>query len=530
LNAIGGYAELLEMGVGGKLSEQQMEYITRIRASQQHLLAIINDVLDFSKIEAGRVELDASPFILREAIEASLDILAPTASKKGLELVYAVDEDLPVALVGDAGRLRQMLLNLLSNAVKFTERGEVVVTVGGTKLEGRTRRGPGEWEIRIDVRDTGIGIPPAAMSKLFQSFSQVDASIARRYGGTGLGLAISRRLAELMNGSLEAESSGTAGEGSTFHLVVRMPVAAAGAVAPSRPQRIEADLGGRSVLIVDDNATNRRILVAQTARWGMVPRETGSPLEALEWVRRGERFEIALFDLLMPDLDGLELAEKMGELRSNGKKREMPIVILSSIGLREREGAPVAAWLAKPVKPSALHDTVATVLLGGSVTRPLVTGEAARNGDQRPLGERHPLKILLAEDNPVNQKLAVRLLAQLSYTADLATDGREAVEAVEREPYDVVLMDVQMPALDGLGATREIRARWPDRPLWIVAMTANAMAGDREACIAAGMNDYISKPIRPAELAGALERTPSAAARTAAGAPARRKGARRARR
>ena len=527
LNAVIGMSGLL---LDTPLEDEQREFAETIRTSGDALLTIINDVLDFSKIEAGRVELDASPFILREAIEASLDILAPTASKKGLELVYAVDEDLPVALVGDAGRLRQMLLNLLSNAVKFTERGEVVVTVGGTQLEGRSRRGPGQWEIRIDVRDTGIGIPPAAMSKLFQSFSQVDASIARRYGGTGLGLAISRRLAELMDGSLEAESSGVAGEGSTFHLVVRMPVAAAGSVAPSRPQRIEADLSGRSVLIVDDNATNRRILVAQTARWGMVPRETGSPLEALDWVRRGERFEIALFDLLMPDLDGLELAEKIGELGSNGKKRDMPIVILSSIGLREREGASVAAWLAKPVKPSALHDTVATVLLGGSVTRPLLAGEAARNGDERPLGERHPLKILLAEDNPVNQKLAVRLLAQLSYTADLATDGREAVEAVEREPYDVVLMDVQMPALDGLGATREIRARWPDRPLWIVAMTANAMAGDREACIAAGMNDYISKPIRPAELSGALERTPSAAARSGTGAPARRKGARRARR
>ena len=333
-----------------------------------------------------------------------------------------------------------------------------------------------------------------------------------------------------MDGSLTAESSGEAGEGSTFHLVVRMGVAAAGSVAPTRPQRIEADLSGRSVLVVDDNATNRRILVAQTARWGMVPRETGSPLEALDWLRHGDHFDIALFDLLMPDLDGLELAARMAELGSNGADKGTPVIILSSIGLREREGAPVAAWLAKPVKPSALHDTVATVLLGASASLP--AAPVATDGDERPLGERHPLRILLAEDNPVNQKLAVRLLAQRGYTADLATDGRQAVDAVGREPYDVVLMDVQMPELDGLGATREIRARWPERPLWIIAMTANAMAGDREACIAAGMNDYISKPIRPNELAGALERAPIAdtAATSPSGKPTRRKGARRARR
>jgi GAF domain-containing protein/CheY-like chemotaxis protein len=505
LNAIIGMSGLL---LDTQLDAEQTEFAETIRTSGDALLTIINDVLDFSKIEAGRVDLESRPFVLRDAIEGSLDILAPSAAKKGLELVYAIDDDLPANLVGDAGRLRQMLLNLLSNAVKFTDRGEVVVTADGSRLAGDERE-PERWEVRIDVRDTGIGIPPDAMGKLFQSFSQVDASIARRYGGTGLGLAISRRLADLMGGSLEAESSGVAGEGSVFHLVVRLPMAPQDAVSPARPSRLDADLSGRSVLVVDDNATNRRILVAQTARWGMVPREAGSATEALGWLRSGERFDVALVDLLMPDLDGLGLAAEVAAMPSNGDARPMPIVILSSIGVRDREGAPIAAWLAKPVKPSALHDVIATVVLGTSADHPMRPEQVA--GDGVPLGRSHPLRILLAEDNEVNQKLALRLLAQMSYEADVAQDGAQAVQAVESREYDVVLMDVQMPELDGLEATRRIRSRLPDRPIWIVAMTANAMAGDREACLAAGMNDYISKPIRPAELAGALASVPKLA-------------------
>jgi CheY-like chemotaxis protein len=393
------------------------------------------------------------------------------------------------------------MLNLLSNAVKFTERGEVVVTVTGERLPARRSMYAPHWALRIEVRDTGIGIPAEAMDKLFQSFSQVDASIARRYGGTGLGLAISRRLAELMDGSLTAQSSGVAGEGSVFRLVLDLPEAPADSIISTRPMRIEADLSGRTVLIVDDNATNRRILVAQTARWGMVPRETGSPAEALAWLESGARFDIALFDLLMPEHDGLGLAERAAAVDG-----AMPVVILSSIGLRDREGGPLAAWLAKPIKPSALHDTIATILLGGEAVPEPATGQAVPGTR---LGERHPLRILLAEDNSVNQKLALRLLAQLAYDARVAGDGLEAIAAVESDDFDVILMDVQMPELDGLEATRRIRARWPERDIRIVAMTANAMAGDREACLAAGMNDYIAKPIRPAELEAALARATS---------------------
>ncbi len=360
------------------------------------------------------------------------------------------------------------------------------------------------------MRDTGIGIPDSAMSKLFQSFSQVDASIARRYGGTGLGLAISRRLAELMDGSLTAESSGRAGEGSVFHLVVRMPVAAADAVTSARPARLDADLSGRKVLIVDDNATNRRILSPRRHGGGWCRARPVRRSEALGWLRHGDRFDIALFDLQMPGSTVSSLRRR-SRSAANGSTAPMPVVILSSIGLRDRESDAISAWLAKPVKPSALHDAIASLLLGEAVDRAPAAGPEVRDGT--PPGERHPLRILLAEDNVVNQKLATRLLAQMAYAADVATDGREAVAAVTGGDYDVVLMDVQMPELDGLGATRQIRATHPATRPWIVAMTANAMAGDREACLAAGMNDYISKPIRPAELASALARAPRADAR-----------------
>jgi CheY-like chemotaxis protein len=263
------------------------------------------------------------------------------------------------------------------------------------------------------------------------------------------------------------------------------------------------------VLIVDDNATNRRILVAQTTKWGMVPRETGDPVEALRWLAAGEQPDIILSDLLMPEMDGVAFASRTRE--ANGAAAGPPVVILSSVGVRDRDEAKVAGWLAKPVKPSALHDTIATILLGAVIAEQGQAGMAPTDGaDTGRLGERHPLRILLAEDNAVNQKLALRLLSQMSYSAEVAGDGQQAIDALERGEFDVVLMDVQMPELDGLEATRRIRKRWPDRQLQIVAMTANAMAGDREACLAAGMDDYISKPIRPAELTAALERVPTA--------------------
>jgi CheY-like chemotaxis protein len=396
--------------------------------------------------------------------------------------------------VGDEGRLRQIVLNLLANAVKFTDRGEIEVAVGGSPLDADGAAGT--WRISVAVRDTGIGIPPDRMGRLFHSFSQADASISRRYGGTGLGLAISRRLAELMGGDLSASSTGVAGQGSTFQLSI---VAAASPDLTARVSPLaSSDLAGLRVLVVDDNATNRRILSALLRRWGMTPYDTASPRTALRRVADGERFDLAILDFHMPELDGAALASA---IRASEAGASTPVIILSSLGLHERTSESIAAFLVKPVKPSALHDAVATVLAGQASAVPVRT---ARPSVDRDLGARHPLRILLAEDNPVNQKIALRLLDRMGYRAQVAADGNEAIAALEASPFDVILMDVQMPELDGLEATRRIRNRWGTDGPRIIAMTANAMEGDREACLAAGMDDYIAKPIRPEALASAL--------------------------
>jgi CheY-like chemotaxis protein len=396
-------------------------------------------------------------------------------------------------VIGDEGRLRQMLLNLLSNAVKFTDQGEVELAVHGQPNVD----GPGgRWTLEFEIRDTGIGIPPDRMGHLFQSFSQADASISRRYGGTGLGLAISRRLAELMDCSLSADSDGIAGQGTVFHLEVRMHAAPPGSTPAPAPM---ADLAGRRARVVDDNATNRRIVVSLLDRWGIAARDTGSPVEALTWVEGGERFDVAIVDLHMPELDGITLATR---LRAAGAGASTAVVVLSSLGVHERPTDTIAAFLVKPVKPSALHDSLASALAGGEASDDERSGH---RGPDTALGERHPLRILLAEDNLVNQKLALRLLERMGYRADVAGNGLEAIDAIATSTYDVVLMDVQMPELDGLEATRRIRDRWPGPASpRIVAMTANAMDGDREACLAAGMDDYVAKPISPGTLEAAL--------------------------
>jgi signal transduction histidine kinase/DNA-binding response OmpR family regulator/HPt (histidine-containing phosphotransfer) domain-containing protein len=517
MNAVIGMSGLL---LDTKLDAEQQEFALTIRQSSEALLSLINDILDFSKIEAARMELESQPFDLRECLESALDLVAQRAQEKGLDLAYLVDEQTPEGIVGDSTRLRQILVNLLSNAIKFTETGEVVLSVtshrvksnvpgAGESVDRASDDGHGACELHFTVKDTGIGIPPERMDRLFKSFSQVDASTTRRYGGTGLGLAISKRLSELMGGTLWAESTGVPGQGATFHLTI--PAVAAPAPQSARLLNPQPLLSGKRVLIVDDNATNRRILVAQAASWQMLTRDTASPHEALEWVRQGEPFDVALLDVHMPEMDGLTLAAALRRLRD---ARALPLLMLTSLGRREAarsagvgsSAGPVefAAFLTKPIKPSQLLDVLVSIFAGQPVRVHQRAAEEQPTLDAQ-MGKRLPLRILLAEDNATNQKLALRLLARMGYQADVAVTGVEVLEALRRQPYDVVLMDVQMPEMDGLEATRAIHRDWPaDQRPYIIAMTANASAQDREEGLAAGMDDYVSKPIRVDELVKAL--------------------------
>jgi PAS domain S-box-containing protein len=486
MNAVIGMTDLL---LGTELTGEQREFAEVVRSSGDALLHVIDDILDYSKIEAGKLELEHEPFDLRECIERTLEIVAPRAWEKRIELGCLIDEDAPAGIVGDASRLRQVLLNLLSNAVKFTELGEVVVLVDAEQAT------QGQVRLELAVRDTGIGIPQDRMDRLFTSFSQVDASTTRRYGGTGLGLAISKRLVELMGGTIRAESE--EGKGSTF----RISLPAEQAELPTRPTVDDAlpQLLGKRVLVVDDNATNREIVTRHARAWRMEPVAVEGGAEALVLIDAGERFDIAVLDMMMPRMDGVELAR---EIRRRRSRRELPLLLLTSLGRLPQAGSSdqFDAQLAKPLRASQLYNALVRIVAEGD-DEPEPTAEAERPGTGA-----SSLRILLAEDNAVNQKVALRLLERLGYGADVASNGLEALEALERSRYDVVLMDVQMPELDGLDASRRICERWPDTRPHIIAMTANALPEDRDACFAAGMDDYVAKPIRPDVLAEALRR------------------------
>jgi PAS domain S-box-containing protein len=504
MNAILGMTSLL-LDTG--LTSEQRDYAETVRSSSDALLTIINGILDFSKIEAGKLELQRQPFDLRECVESALDLLAARATEKGLDLAYLLDEQVPAAVYGDVTRLRQILVNLLSNAIKFTEKGEVVLSVAARRKDedGRANQHPDEEsfsELHFAVRDTGIGISEEGRARLFRSFSQVDASTTRRYGGTGLGLAISKRLAELMGGTMWVESQ--PGVGTTFHFTILAEAAPTG----SRPylDTSQPQLAGKRVLIVDDNATNRLILTLQMQSWGMLPSACASGQEALAYVQVAVPFDVAILDMHMPDMDGLMLAEQIRHYRD---AQALPLVMFTSLGRREvdMQGVDIAAFIHKPIKPSHLYNALISLFV--EYPQPHMPQlEPTELQFDAGLGQRLPLRILLAEDNTVNQKLALRLLERMGYRADVVANGLEVLEALQRQRYDVILMDVQMPEMDGLEASRAIHEDWTaeQRPR-VVAMTANAMQGDREECLAAGMDDYLTKPIQIKALQAALERT-----------------------
>ncbi|MGI4846324.1 MAG: response regulator [Janthinobacterium lividum] len=498
LNAVIGMTSLL---LHTDINEEQRDYTETIRSSSEALLSIINDLLDYSKLEVGRLDLERHAFEVRRCVEDALDLLAPAASEKNLDLAYMLEPGVPATILADATRLRQILVNLLSNAIKFTHHGEVVVTVSSVAREG------GACRLAFAVRDTGIGIPAHRLEDVFTSFTQVDASTTRKYGGTGLGLTISRRLAEMMGGDLSVESE--VGRGSTFTFVIE-----AEAFDEQLAENVLRDratqVRGRRILIVDDNATNRRILMKQTLLWGMEPLAAASSVEAVDLVRDGHPFDVAILDMQMPDMDGARLAL---ELRKHRDRKALPLVLLTSVGQRPRADADAdaeamgafSAWLNKPIKPAALLEALQQVLgeRGGRAERaPLAPALAPRAGAE--------VDILVAEDNTINQKVIKQLLRHLGYRGDVVANGLEALEALERQEYPVILMDMQMPEMDGLEATRRLRQRFrgANAP-YIIAMTANAMPGDRERCLDAGMNDYVPKPIElevlDAALAAAVE-------------------------
>ncbi|MBL9201005.1 MAG: PAS domain S-box protein [Opitutaceae bacterium] len=492
MNGVIGMTSLL---LDSKLTPDQREFVETIRTSGDNLLTIINDILDFSKIESGKLELEEVEFALRDCVEGALDLLAPKCAEKDIDLLYEVADDVPVAVRGDPTRLRQVLVNLIGNAVKFTERGEIVLSVRAAP------HGDGRTEIAFAVRDTGIGISREGIARLFQSFSQIDAATTRRFGGTGLGLAISKRLVELMGGAMGVESE--LGRGSTFRFdVVVAPVGSSERpwFAPS-----PAALVGRSLLVVDDNETNRRILHEQAVGWGVKARIVASGAEALALLNKGYSFDVAIVDMQMPEMDGAMLAH---EIRRRFPNLRMPLVLLSSLGTRDQVPEPglFAAFLTKPAKPAQIIDTLAALVEGDPLPSRAVSAHPFPSSAAD--GSATVERVLLAEDNVVNQKVALSMLNRIGLRGDLAANGKEAIEALHRQRYDIVLMDVQMPEMDGLEAAQRIIERWPergDRP-WIIAVTANAMLGDRETCLAAGMDDYITKPLKATELAAAIER------------------------
>ncbi|PWU21046.1 MAG: hybrid sensor histidine kinase/response regulator [Verrucomicrobia bacterium] len=550
MNGILGMTALL---LDSDLTDEQRDYVEATRSSADALLTIINDILDFSKIESGKLELEHHPFDLLTCIEEVMDLLAPKAAEKNLDLVSMVEDSIPKILIGDITRLRQILVNLIGNAVKFTHHGEIVLQVGFA--EHRTadprlpqkndvlpiRKSPAEparaaakppsvprpkydtdllrrsepRTLHFSVRDTGIGIPAEKQGALFKSFQQLDASTTRHYGGTGLGLAISKRLVELMGGSIWVESE--AGKGATFHFTVRARCAAP-LISPGW-QNAQPQLAGKRLLIVEDNFSNRHVIARRAERWGMAVQIASTAERALDFFAQGHPFDAVLLDAQLPDVPGLDLAQ---QIRQQPHGRFVPLLLLTSVWLRQDDAqagqGDISAVVHKPIRPSQLLEALCSALQVRLQREKKAPSVPALDAD---LGRRLPLQVLLADDNPINQKVGLSVLRKLGYRAEVVADGTQVLKALEQRPYDILFLDVQMPEMDGLECARHICERWPaaKRPK-IIAMTGNALIGDREKCLEAGMDDYISKPVRIGEIQAALERWAPGRPKTIQDAPA----------
>jgi len=518
MNAIIGMTGLM---LDTALNSQQQYYTEVIRNSGENLLTLINDILDFSKIESGKLELEEHPFEISLCVEEALNLVIPKASSKNLELIYRCHPQVPRLVVGDVTRLRQILVNLLSNAVKFTEQGSVTVFVSVAEWN----EAENSYILQFAVQDTGIGITDKQQNSLFKAFSQVNTSITRKYGGTGLGLAISSRLSKIMGGEIWVESRGSvAGNlpkhwiseraedapGTTFYFTIRTKTAnAEDYLEPTTENGEKLSLQGYRILVVDDNTINCHFLDEWLKKWEVETTITQSPDQGLEWIKSGESFDLIIVDLNMPEMDGISLAEA---IRTLPDMQEIPLIMLTGVYLSPGErlqqtSVKFAAWLQNPIQPLILYNTLVQTL--GHTPKQVVQPSPKEpikidNPQERPAIA--PLRILLAEDNTVNQQVALLLLKKFGYRADVVSNGEEVLQALEHADYDVILMDVEMPEMDGLTATRLIRersSRWTSP--WIIAVTAYSMLGDREKCLEIGMNDYISKPIRINELKEALE-------------------------
>lgn len=477
MNAVIGFTGLL---LDEPLAPEHKDYLESIRNSGNALLALINDLLDFSRMERENVEIEEQPFDLRTIVEESMDQVAAEAAKKNLDLAYSIDKDMPEAITGDPARLRQVLVNLLGNAVKYTDEGEAVLSV--------LPKGQGQDEILFEIRDTGIGIPEEKKNILFEPFSRVDESFSSRYEGAGLGLAISKKLIEMMGGRIWVESA--PGRGSTFSFTIKAK--AVSGKPKAIPTGIQPRLEGKNVLIVDDNKTNRIILGKQLNSWGIIPVPKPSGQEALALIKGGAPFDVAILDMMMPDMDGVALAKEIRKYR-----KDLPLILLSSVGQKGVPGL-FEAVLNKPIKPANLYQVLSDTLAARQSREEAESLVAEAN--------RNPMHILLAEDNVSNQRVTLQMLKKLGYRADAVANGAEALQALERQHYDLILMDIKMPVLGGIEATKMIRERWPNNGPKIIAITAYALHGDKEKCLAAGMDDYIGKPVQKEELAEKLSK------------------------